>query len=483
LVVDLQIASGRKTPIARDQVSETLRNGGIKFDQDLLVETGTKYEVLKARLSVDAIEDATAHLNSILKDLKALKARFAIPKDNSVVYLWRDDLEFTAFRIACDEDGFSAERLFKAQIDLERVRRFSADIFAQMKEVIKILGAGRSATLSEIEPEHKANFVFIRSLLDYASIATSESLELAILDIYHKSPFLFEPSNAFWGKVAENRNLLAVLLLRLSGMFRRSFDSVVGDWIHMIEYLRSSCESDAANFFDATAKKLRLEVSDPLALEKMQLILERGRRLPFAYSRKNGRFMLTLMTKNQRGFDLLKEVTREHLAHFNMAVDSQIVRVSLNTGLIDMKKVHSQTVRIKKKSGEGLLLMRSDLTEPSQRVWKMVSDNVGLLPMEIDLYVWANGSLLCKHFGEYCFVCPFNAACATWETRLVRESRGAEWHRGLFTFCRPQTDVDALILRDEHTPCADQKYAVRTYSKSRDALDLVSLKALLGTSK
>jgi len=47
LVVDLQIASGRKTPIARDQVSETLRNGGIKFDQDLLVETGTSTKFSK----------------------------------------------------------------------------------------------------------------------------------------------------------------------------------------------------------------------------------------------------------------------------------------------------------------------------------------------------------------------------------------------------------------------------------------------------
>jgi len=475
------VVGRRGTRIDRSDIEGILERNGATFDTDLIIETDEKkFAVLNVQLNAVGAEDLAPWLNAIDQELHELRAHLRISEDTKLAYLWYDDLKFTALEIGLSEEAFSARPIFAGEIDADRVSAFKADIFDQMEQVTRTLGVAQGASLSEICPQDRANFLFLRSLLDYQSIGTSESLESSILDIYRRTRCLFEPSNDFWTEMTtERQRLLAILLLKLSGMFRRSFSLVVTDWRRMIEFLREQCHSDASNFFEAMAERLGLNRNDPLALEKMQLILEKKGVFPFTYSKKNGRFLLTVMSENRRGHGLLKSVVREHLSNFNLPVDSQVIRVSLNTGLIKMMRVADREIVIKNRLGRGLMIKRSDLTEPCQRAWRLVSSRVGLLPVELDIYVWSGGSLFCKHFGEYCFACPLTVVCDSWATKLVRESRGADWDKGTFSFCRPQTGVDRLILRDENTPHATEKYRVRTFGHEQELLDVASLKPAL----
>jgi hypothetical protein len=486
--LDLLVSGRRKATPDRAAVAEIIKEEGVAFDPSLIIETVPgKLELLRTKMGATTTQEVADHLNRIAGKLQGMPARLATTKDTHLAYLWKDRYGFTAFELLpTDINGveqFAPHTIFEGRIDSERVEVFGAEAFEKMDDVARTLGgAFENPILDAIPLTLKANFIFIRSLLDYQSITISEALAATLLDIYTKAPFLFEPSNPFWAEATKGEKL-GVLLLRLSGMFQRPFEQVIGNWISMIEFLRTECGSDAANFFEVMAGKLGLDPDNPKALEKMQLILERKTELPFTYAKKNGRFLLSSMADTRRGHNVLKHVTHEHLLNFNLPVDSQIIRVSLNTGLLKMTTVNSETITLPKGkgkqtiTGQGRIIMRSDLTEPCQAAWRLVSERVGMVPAEIDFYVWSNGSLLCKHFGNYCFVCPFTAACESWTTRLVRESRGAEWTNGSFSFCRPQS-LDALILRDENTPNVQEKYDVRVFSAEQETLDPRSLKIL-----
>lgn len=354
--------------------------------------------------------------------------------------------------------------------------------------------------IKEILGEDLANFLFISSLLDYGNIGTSETFRLQMLELYKLRPFLFRPSSSFWQRVRasdepESSRILQTLLFSLSGLLRTSFEgTIVPSWYRMIDFLYRECESDAANFYLAACQSLSLEPSKPESLETLRSRLEdsslRDRlRMGFPWGPKISLVLLSQMTDNARGYGILKGTTREHVKLLKSPIDSAVIRVILNTGLVKITYVSPAV-------SEGKF-QRTDLTEPCQRAMDMLADKLGILAVEADEYIWTVGTQPCKYRGRYCFVCPLTSFCETWRNGYVRESAGDESGSRCFSFSRPQTEKNALYLRGctncPHSsgctliipstgirhPTYDDNYKSQRYSDSSDKLTEEELESFL----
>jgi hypothetical protein len=347
-----------------------------------------------------------------------------------------------------------------------------------------------------------ANFLFISSIMDYGNIATSRTLHLVLLDLYDRYPFLFRPHHRFWdeilsgGRDSESWRILETILMPLSGLFRTDFlRVVVPNWSAVIKFLRNSCEGDASNFFIFATRRLGLRADDAEALRKIQekfSDMESANRLKdllgieFSLGPKTCLLLLSLMTDNRRGFGVLRGASREQTARLSAPVDSAVIRVVLNTGLVKITYVNPL-----RKEGR---FTRSTMTAACQRSVDLMAEHLGLMPIELDEYIWSVGTTACKHRGRFCYVCPLTSLCDSWIYGYVKESSGADYLERCFSFARPQTQRNALYLRGcENCPSSwrctpvserirhpafDGRYAVRKFShdseKIRDA-DIIRL--------
>lgn len=166
-------------------------------------------------------------------------------------------------------------------------------------------------------------------------------------------------------------------------------------------------------------------------------------------------------------------------------MDSAVIRVMLNTGLVKIVHVNPE-VR------EGRFT-RSILTEVCQLAMELMAGRLGLIPIELDEYVWSVGTTACKHRGKFCFICPLTGICDSWIYGYVKESSGAEYLERCFSFARPQTHKNALYLRGCRNckykdkcllvdpskgvrhPVFNDKYAVKKFSKCTDKLRMDAL--------
>ena len=344
--------------------------------------------------------------------------------------------------------------------------------------------------------EDLPNFLFISAIMDYGNIATSRTLQLVLLDLYKKYPFLFRPNDRFWDDLLKNDQqaeawrVLETLLLPLSGLFRTDFlDVVVPNWVGIIKFLRDSCEGDASNFFNFACRKLGLSENDPNALRKFQermfskssvdrLKEELG--IEFSLGPKTGSLLLSLMTENGRGFGVLRGVNREQTAKLAPPVDSAVIRVMLNTGLVKITHVNPQ-----RKEGR---FTRSILTAVCQRSMELMAGRLELMPIELDEYIWSIGTTACKHRGKFCYICPLTVMCDSWIYGYVKESSGAKYRDRCFSFARPQTQKNALYLRGCETcphqgqcrvidetmatrhPTYNEEYSVRKFSSQTEKI-------------
>ena len=310
-----------------------------------------------------------------------------------------------------------------------------------------------------------ANFLFISSVLNYGNIGTSETLFLNLMDLYRRYRFLFRPNDQFWVKLRQmnaeqSKRVMESLLVPLSGLFRTDFRKViVPSWTASINFIRNACEGDSGNLFHHIARSLMINEDNPSALAIIQGLLSgKGRNrvkkqlgMNFALGPKTVLLLLSVMTENRRGFGVLRGVTREQIKELKAPVDSAVVRVMLNTGLVKITFVNPTLAQGK--------LARTDLTDVCQRGMDLLAERLGILPIELDEYVWAIGTIPCKHRGAFCFICPLTEICDSWRQGYVRESSGAEYLNRCFSFARPQTEKNALYLRGCQT-CPQQSSCI-----------------------
>jgi len=355
-------------------------------------------------------------------------------------------------------------------IDRDRILNFNPKLFHELKTTLKRIEGDplkeKEYIRERISKGDIANFLFIRSIFDYGNIAPSWVFSQVLISIYEATPQLFRPMDKFWDSLLnkpkeQQRRIISLPLLKLAGLFRSSFKDLVRHWINIIVFIRDVCNGDASIFFEKMAEALGIDTKDECALEELHNSLKRKEikkraGIRFPYGDKNGRLLFSLMSKSSRGLDVLKGIKDEHLRNFNIPVDAQIIRVSLNTGFIRITWVDAEQLRFKesKKVGYGLAITRSDFTEPCQHLWKLIAQKLNIFPVDLDYYIWSLGSILCKRYGEFCYICPLKVVCWSWEKGSVAESRGVDWQEGCFSFGRAEPGIDRLILRTcKECPC------------------------------
>jgi len=358
----------------------------------------------------------------------------------------------------------------KGHIDEKQISKFNHTIFNTLKETIDKIGSDpieeKEYIKKKVDKENLANFAFIRSIFDYANIAPSRIFSQTLIDIYQASPHLFEPASEFWDDLLQQsdhqrKRILSLPILKLAGLFRSPFRNLANHWISIIEFLRNTCNNDASVFLKSMSGHLGIDLGDEYALEKTHESLKNKQikervGIHFPYGDKNGRLLFSIMSKSNRGLGVLEGVTDEHLKNFNIPVDSQIIRVGFNSGLIRITRIDAKSFKFKEKEkhGRGLLMTRSDFTEPCQLAWKLIAEKLNVFPVDLDHYVWSLGSILCKRYGELCYMCPLTEICWSREKGSVAESRGAKWQEGCFSFGRAQPGIDRLIVRTcAECPC------------------------------
>jgi hypothetical protein len=356
-------------------------------------------------------------------------------------------------------------------IDFDRISRFGHEEYQKLVEMIRNLGMDpleeKRNIESKVDMNDLPNFLFIRSIFDYANIAPSSLFTHALLHTYQKFPWLFRPNDSLWNEILnlpyeKKITKIMIPLLGLSGLSRVSFEQLAKYWINIVTFIRDFCEGDVTNFFIKMIQFFRI-TDNGNALEELHktLLKEENKKkvsLNFPYGDKNGRLLLSLMSPSVRGFGLLKGVRDEHLKNFNVPVDSQVIRVTLNLGLIRLAWVRTTIINLRSRKKtftiHGLSITRSDFAEPCQYVWKNVAERLDIFPVDIDYYVYSLGSIICKRFGKLCFLCPLQNICWSVEKGSVAESRGVDVREGCFSFGRADPNVDRLILRIcEQCPC------------------------------
>lgn len=164
------------------------------------------------------------------------------------------------------------------------------------------------------------------------------------------------------------------------------------------------------------------------------------------YGEKAGRVVLMLLTENNRGHKHLKGVTRKHLEHLRIPVDTKVLRLALNTGLVRVTHMPKGHLKVPKRKGEKkkieseedaiedwtnhedepydmhvsvskeelprmLSLRRVNFTKICQETWGQVSQKLQMYAIDLDECLFEVGSLLCMDRGRMCYLCPFTGIC------------------------------------------------------------------------
>jgi len=485
-----------------DNVSETVYQSFIKSKDFADHKTLTFTNLF---LRIHHGNENVAKLQRVMKRLRdELRRRFgveilSISGKASFQVVWKANYRFECLKIDINARKFNRSEIeirtkMIGQVNCRIVQAFSAPFYENARKILEKFGGGPrevdSAILADKPRQEAANFIFIRSLLDFINTAPSDSFSLAFSDIYQTYPFLFRPYDKFWdellGEPEEKQSkILGALLLRARGLTRQTFETVIDWWVKMIVFLREKCDGDAGNFFKVITSKLEIDSKRNDALEVVQDFLEDYDAakeyvgIAFPYSLKAGRLFLTMMTKNERGFDLMNDVRDDQVEELNLPVDSQVLRVALNTGLINVNWVNAENLTFSDRKAKVLHLKRSDMTELARVAWKLVAKNIGVPPIELDYLVYSIGSLLCNRFGKICYACPITDVCYSWAKRQIMEGNGADWNRmGMFSYGKGA--FDALVFR----PCPKcqgrlsdcrHKYPIEEFSDKESKIDLAKI--------
>jgi len=402
---------------------------------------------------------------------------------------WINDFEF--------EITLRGETIIKGFIPEEKIENFPRDFIERANTTLKILGIDleerKKRILSYVEPQDLANFLFIRAIFDYGGVTPSMVIEDKMLDLYKERKFLFRPNDERWSKVTDR--IMELILLPIAGLLRTKFENIAKWWKNIITFLNKKCEGDASNFFIKLSKEYNINIQDPRSLEELHLRLVNRRKKEFPYGDKNGRLMVALMSNSKRGFGVLKGVKSKHLRHFDLPVNSQVIRLSLNSGLIKILDVKSEEYSSGKgkeiKRGRGLKLtqdIKKGLVMVCKKLWRVIANKLKIFPVDLDIYVWSLGAIICKRFGKFCSLCPLNEICDSVKRGYVGESRGVDWYRGCFTLGKPQLNTIPIIRVCKDCPdfdpqrrkCKrDKNYAVRMMSKE----EIKMLEKILSSSK
>jgi hypothetical protein len=423
-------------------------------------------------------------------------------KKSEISYKW-NGLEFSAYR--------QSKLIFSGQINENKITEiensnFSTEIQNFFVEYGITTGKRDQSTyLDKTEKRMKANFFFIRGLLDYANIVPSHFFWLNMIDLMESHPFLFDPLDLKWNGIlfesSETKiKLLYPFLIRFNGFFRRRFEKDINSWLGIIKFLKENCNGDASLFYLTMCKTLNIDPQKSSSLEEMQQKLEKlsGRKkkelgINFPYGKKASRLMINLMGNTKEG-SLLDGVTKSHLDEFFLPVDSQIIRVTLNSGLIDLKQ--TENIELKKwgiDEGKGAILTREEFSEPCQKAWHLLSQKIPLSPSELDYYIWQVGSLFGKKFGRFCYTCPMAKWCDSWKEKKIKESDVSHSSEGCFNFCRPNPRQDFLLLRGcencdhnsrnlQNKRC-DSCNKVKTFSQDRPWVNFADIELYLEENK
>ena len=492
---------------AVSQVSEQLQNHG-QLDAEIVPANYTVQEYTnwdKLRLYHVAVSgtienDLKSALREILEDLSRAAVTADLVKSakadiNDLIYLW-DGFSFEAREVdtaakyssdGLEQMDFHENDLFSGYLSREKIDQigrenpFVTDETTTFIEEMKG-GPKRTEVANQIGDDiERATFLFIRSLQDYGNTAPSEVFISELLEVRSRYNFLFKPSAREWDRLIEmdesqRRRVLMVVLNPISGLLRRSFQDVVDDWVSMIRYIRDWCDGDPRLFFKQNADLLDIDVSEPSALEELQTKLEgfkKERRerigLTFPYSKKIGRLLFTLMTDNERGYDLMKGVQREHVENFNLPVDAQIIRITLNLGILQIESIESEELKFGEEDDtrEGIELQRDDLAEVCRRAWQEVSEQVDKVPAELDHILWSVGGTLGNRRGALCMACPLGEVCDAWESKEIYEAGGSQWRQGGYTFARAHTNRDNMVFFEDWEP-----FTVEVYQEDQPHLSL-----------
>lgn len=409
------------------------------------------------------------------------------------------EMKFNAFKFALKLKSknptqviFEFDKVLEGNINERVLEIYKPSDLGLIEKNLGLLGMGPFDSdkniLEKLPSSLRPNFIFIRSLLDFINSAPSESFSKAFLGIAINYPYLFEPEHKFWEDLIKNDEniqikILFPLLNQTRGLTRVKFDYFVKYWKNMIFFLKKNCSSSASNFLSYCCETLELDQRDPLLIENIQLLLENNEIIKkylginFPYSLKAGRLLFTMITANRRGFNLI-ESTAEQIKEFNLPVDSQILRVALNTGLIEIIFCKTQLKDIGGKEAQIIVLKRSDMTEIVQKAWKAVSKKLDICPMELDYIIFSIGALVCNRFGKSCYCCPFTKYCKSWEKKKIFEGSGVEWNiAGGFSYAK--SGKDALIFRtsgddESKNPnnLSDSFYEIDCFSDTEEKIDL-----------
>jgi len=366
----------------------------------------------------------------------------------------------------------------RGYINEDFIKGISSQFIEKAEDLLRIVGLdiekSKRKILETIERHDLANFLFIRSIFDYGGVAPSHVFGEIMLKLYKERPFLFRPTDSRWEHIATTE--MEIPLLPIAGLHRTKFEDIAKWWINIIKFLSEKCNGNASEFFIKMANEYNIKLDDPYALEKLHLRFMKEKRRGFPYGDKNGRLMVCTMSQSRRGFGVLKGVRPEHLKSFNMPVNSQVIRVSLNSGLIKFAYVEAREYKITiRRKGEeeeikglGIGLDEIPFVEICQKAWKIIASKLDIYPIDLDIYIWSIGTILCKRFGRLCSLCPLWAVCESVKRGYVGESRGVEWFKGCFSLAKPQLKAFAIIRTCNYCPdyingiCKrDEKYKVR----------------------
>ena len=398
---------------------------------------------------------------------------------------WIDEFRFEIMR--------EGKAIISGFIPAERIKRFPQNFITKADNMLKMLGINleenKKKIINFVKTEDLANFLFIRCIFDYGGVTPSFILAERMLDLYRKCSFLFKPTDNIWTNITDVAMQLAIL--PIAGLLRTDFENIARWWRNIINFLREECNGDASNFFINMAERCGICIDDPKSLELLHLRLISGNILKcagkklFPYGDKNGRLMIALMSSSKRGFGVLKGVKPKHLRYFNLPVNSQVIRVTLNSGLIKFSSMNSDEYSISTRkrrkevvrTGRGIKLdadIEKALIEICKKVWRHIANKIKLFPIDLDIYIWSLGAILCKRFGKFCSLCPLYDVCESVERGFVGESRGVDWTRGCFTLGKPQLNTIPIIRICKDCPdynrrlkrCQrDRSYAVRKISE------------------
>lgn len=355
-----------------------------------------------------------------------------------------------------ENNGFNVKigdaTLIKGYIDSKRIEKIPLNFITKTEELFGSPLEEKNQVISIVNKEDLANFLFIRSILDFGGVAPSNIFAMRMLELYQQKRYLFNPKDEIWSKLQQYPSSMLIVLLPIAGLFRTDFTLISRWWRGIIQFLNKECNGNASNFFDKMTEKLRIDKTKPEALESLhEDLLNKKIRLSFPYGEKNGRFMFTVMTQSRRGYNVIEGIYPEHLKHFDLPVDTQIIRVGLNSGIIRLEDVISDQLTMLKKEGHALP-MGPYLSEICKKAWKLVANEIGLIPAELDWYVWSIGANICKRFGDMCFICPLISMCGSVENMYVKESRGVDWYRGCFSMARPHPTAFGIVRTCKDCP-------------------------------